>query len=563
MPNDRKLALARQYRPQNFSQLVGQDTMVQVLKNAFKQGRIAQAYILTGVRGVGKTTTARIIAKALNCEENKQGILNDPCGICENCKAITEDRHIDVMEMDAATHTKVEEMRELLASVSYSPSLGRYKIYILDEVHMLSTSSFNAMLKTLEEPPPHVVFLFATTEIRKVPLTILSRCQRFDLRRVSVKELTQLYSDICSKENITIDDGALTIIATAADGSVRDGLSILDQAIALSDGHVSTEGVTGMLGLNDRSKIWQLLILLCEGKAEELCQLYNELTNFGADPRHIIQDIMEAVHLLSKASLLKSVDKLLSAGEIDKKYCGDYMGKITIADTSRMWQILMKSLPELLQAPNPIIAGEMILLRLLCAGNTPSPLELIKRVQYQNSTGLAPAGGPIVSASAPTTTHARANNIGPTGNNPPADEYRAYYDDGMARQYDNQPQTAQSPIIINDLAGLVALARQCSEFILASNIENMVHCITMRAGLLEFRPADKAPQNLAQEIKAFLNRQTGENWVVMLGRAEGAPTLRTQKIIAEQEFIKNIQENDEIMAQIVQLFPKSKIISID
>ncbi len=266
----RKLALARNYRPQNFAQLIGQDAMVQVLKNAFIQGRIAQAYILTGVRGVGKTTTARIIAKALNCVQSTKGVLADPCGICENCVAIANDRHIDVMEMDAATHTKVEEMRDLLATVQYAPSLGKYKVYILDEVHMLSQSSFNAMLKTLEEPPAHIVFLFATTEIRKVPLTILSRCQRFDLRRVSESELSLHYQKICDAENITIDADALQMIARAADGSVRDGLSVLDQAIALSQGHISTESIISMLGLNDRSKIWELFVQICQGKCRKI-----------------------------------------------------------------------------------------------------------------------------------------------------------------------------------------------------------------------------------------------------------------------------------------------------
>lgn len=377
------VVLARKYRPQNFEDLLGQDALVQTLTNAIKNNRLHHAYILTGIRGVGKTTTARLIAKALNCTglDGKGGPTIHPCGVCENCKAIAAGRHIDVMELDAASRTGVDDIREILDGVRYKPTNARYKIYIIDEVHMLSKNAFNALLKTLEEPPAHVKFIFATTEIRKVPVTVLSRCQRFDLQRLTIEDLTKLFNKIVAAENLKAEDEALHMIAKAADGSARDGLSLLDQAISLGAGVVKTDIVKEMIGLADRSQTFELFEKLVLGDTKETIIKLQEQYKNGANPTTLLQDLINITHLLAKTKLVPSFVNDPSLSEAEKELCQRLGAKVSIAVLSKMWQMMIKGLGELQVAPVQIDALEMILIRIAYSASLPTPYELLNDVK--------------------------------------------------------------------------------------------------------------------------------------------------------------------------------------
>lgn len=377
------VVLARKYRPQNFEDLLGQDALVQTLTNAIKNNRLHHAYILTGIRGVGKTTTARLIAKALNCTglDGKGGPTIHPCGVCENCKAIAAGRHIDVMELDAASRTGVDDIREILDGVRYKPTNARYKIYIIDEVHMLSKNAFNALLKTLEEPPAHVKFIFATTEIRKVPVTVLSRCQRFDLQRLTIEDLTKLFNKIVAAENLKAEDEALHMIAKAADGSARDGLSLLDQAISLGAGVVKTDIVKEMIGLADRSQTFELFEKLVLGDTKETIIKLQEQYKNGANPTTLLQDLINITHLLAKTKLVLSFVNDPSLSEAEKELCQRLGAKVSIAVLSKMWQMMIKGLGELQVAPVQIDALEMILIRIAYSASLPTPYELLNDVK--------------------------------------------------------------------------------------------------------------------------------------------------------------------------------------
>ena len=359
------VVLARKYRPQNFDELLGQDALVRTLTNAINNNRLHHAYILTGIRGVGKTTTARIIARALNCtgKDGNGGPTIHPCGECENCKAIAASRHIDVLELDAASRTGVDDIREILDGVRYKPTNARYKIYIIDEVHMLSKNAFNALLKTLEEPPSHVIFIFATTEIRKVPVTVLSRCQRFDLQRLTIEDLSKHFKNILQKEGLEADDEAIHMIAKAADGSCRDGLSLLDQAISLSDGKIQTETVKNMIGLADRSQTFSLFESLMAGKTDEVVNKLAEQYKNGANPTTVLQDLINITHMLAKAKIVPSSVGSDSLAESEKDFCKKLAPNVSIAVLSKIWQMMIKGLGELAIAPVQIDALEMILIR--------------------------------------------------------------------------------------------------------------------------------------------------------------------------------------------------------
>ena len=388
------VVLARKYRPQNFEDLLGQDALVQTLTNAIKNNRLHHAYILTGIRGVGKTTTARLIAKALNCTglDGKGGPTIHPCGVCENCKAIAAGRHIDVMELDAASRTGVDDIREILDGVRYKPTNARYKIYIIDEVHMLSKNAFNALLKTLEEPPAHVKFIFATTEIRKVPVTVLSRCQRFDLQRLTIEDLTKLFNKIVAAENLKAEDEALHMIAKAADGSARDGLSLLDQAISLGAGVVKTDIVKEMIGLADRSQTFELFEKLVLGDTKETIIKLQEQYKNGANPTTLLQDLINITHLLAKTKLVPSFVNDPSLSEAEKELCQRLGAKVSIAVLSKMWQMMIKGLGELQVAPVQIDALEMILIRIAYSASLPTPYELLNDVKKNSNLSLSRPG---------------------------------------------------------------------------------------------------------------------------------------------------------------------------
>tara|TARA_B100000073_G_scaffold8164_1_gene6971 strand:+ start:15162 stop:16409 length:1248 start_codon:yes stop_codon:yes gene_type:complete len=367
------------YRPRKFSDLIGQESIVQTIKNAIKLKRIANAYLLTGVRGVGKTTSARIIAMSLNCQviDTEKDTFQEPCGECENCISISESRSVDVLEMDAASRTGISDIRELIDGVQYAPISSKYKIYIIDEVHMLSTAAFNGLLKTLEEPPPHVKFIFATTEVRKIPMTILSRCQRYDLKRVEPIALSEYLNKICSYENISIDEGALKILSRAADGSVRDGLSLLDQSIAYSDGNVNEELIKEMIGLNDPTQILDLLKLIVEGKTEDSLKRINELYDHGADPALLLKDLITNIHQIGmiKIGATEGIQNLLTASEFQN--LKELSTNLEIQSISMIWQMFNKGLFEVQNSFSPISSLEMLIIRLIYLKESPNPQELV------------------------------------------------------------------------------------------------------------------------------------------------------------------------------------------
>jgi DNA polymerase III subunit gamma/tau len=542
--------LARKYRPQNFDELIGQEALVRTLKNAIESGRIAHAYMLTGVRGVGKTTTARIIAKSLNYKgkDGKAGPTTGPTDDCDLCRAISEDRHPDIIEMDAASRTGVDDIREILDGVRYAPIEARYKIYIIDEVHMLSKNAFNALLKTLEEPPPHVKFIFATTEIRKVPITVLSRCQRFDLRRVDVPTLSAHFKNIAKKENVLIDDEAINLISTGADGSVRDGLSLLDRAIALGGDKVTGEQVRDMLGLGDRARSLILLEKALTGAMAEALSIMEELYRDGADPVVLMQDLLDLTHILTRLRAVpdvKAMKQMLSSDEVERLEA--LSKELSMATLGKTWQILLKGLNEVQYAPNAQSAAEMIIIRLAYAADLPDPADLVRRLKDQpllSSSGAAhsaPASLPreTVRVSAPASSSGRTQ---------------------AALKPQEQPGefTAQT---IRSLHDVVAVLEQAGEFVLASQVYQCAHLVKLEQGRIEIRPSDTAPARLAQDLGQQLSHITGARWIVSVSSALGQETL------AEQLTSVRCAEFAEVLKipavqEIIEAFPDAKLIDI-
>lgn len=543
--------LARKYRPQNFDQLIGQDALVRTLTNAIQSGRVAHAFMLTGVRGVGKTTTARIIAKALNYTgpDGTAGPTAGPTDDCAICQAIAEDRHPDIMEMDAASRTGVNDIREILDGVRYAPTSARYKVYIIDEVHMLSNNAFNALLKTLEEPPPHVKFIFATTEIRKVPVTVLSRCQRFDLRRVDPETLAKHYTNVCTKENVQADAEAIAMIARAADGSVRDGLSMLDQAMALSDGTIHADQVRAMLGLADRTQLLDLMGNILAGQAETAMQTLANLYRVGADPETVLKDLLDITHLMSKFQAIKAppstVEPNMAEGE--RARAAEMASKTGIAALGRVWQILLKGLGELQYAPNAQAAAEMVIIRLCFAADLPDPATVLK--QLKDGTIVASGGGAARAAS---------------GSGPSMSGGVTSISGGPAQTMPRlaTPQTA--PVANNNLETLqdvVALLEQNGQMILASNVVHYVELVKLEPGRLEFHPADGADAKLAPELTRKLSEITGSRWLVTVSMKSGQKTIAAQLEEAKAAEIEAIRR-DPVVANIFAAFPDAEISSI-
>ncbi|MDA1323862.1 MAG: DNA polymerase III subunit gamma/tau, partial [Proteobacteria bacterium] len=398
--------LARKYRPRTFAELIGQDAMVRTLTNAITADRLPHAFILTGVRGVGKTSTARIIARALNCvgAEGTGGPTTAPCGVCEHCTAIAQDRHVDVIEMDAASRTGVSDIRELIDGVRYRPVNARYKIYIIDEVHMLSTSAFNALLKTLEEPPEHVKFIFATTETRKVPVTVLSRCQRFDLRRVDTETLVSHFTSVAEQEGATVTEGAFGLIARAADGSVRDGLSLLDQAIAHAGGDVTDTIVREMLGLADGGRIYDLYEAAMKGAVTDSLDVFTELYTSGADPAAILQDLLQVTHWLTRVKLSPTTVDQPGVSELDRLRGTALATALDIPVLGRTWQLLLKGLDEVRVSPSAAQAAEMVLIRLSYMADLPSPADIIRKLQGGGEVARSTPAAPVAVSHPPPST---------------------------------------------------------------------------------------------------------------------------------------------------------------
>jgi DNA polymerase-3 subunit gamma/tau len=522
--------LARKYRPQTFSQLIGQEPMVQTLANAIRRDRLAHAFLMTGVRGVGKTSTARLIAKALNCigPDGQGGPTIDPCGVCEPCRAISEGRHIDVIEMDAASHTGVDDVREIIEAVRYAAVSARYKIYIIDEVHMLSRNAFNALLKTLEEPPAHVKFLFATTEVDKLPVTVLSRTQRFDLRRIPTDRLGEHFAWVCTEEGVEAEPEALHLVAAAAEGSVRDGLSILDQAIAHadldSDAKVTAARVRDMLGLADAGAQRRLLGAILEGEPKTMLDAVADQYALGVEPLALMRSLMEIVHRITVMQIGGAMPDL--AGEEERGQLSEWAARLTPGQLHRLWQMLLKGYDEVKTAPDPLVSAQMALLRLIHAANAPDPGSLVKRME-EFAKGM-----PAASAD----TAAPASGSSPEAHTRPA---------SLARP---------------DFASLVAQVEDAGEYIAASIMRLQLRVVSLEAGALTFARAPEFKDKIEAELRSALAKATGRSWVLTEVEDPAAPPSIAEAAQAEAAALRDAMEAHPLMQAARAAFPQAELL---
>ena len=574
------VVLARKYRPQTFEDLIGQETMVQTLRNAFAAGRIAHGFMLTGVRGVGKTTTARILARALNYETDEidKPTIDMPVP-GRHCAEIMESRHPDVIEMDAASNTGVDNIREIIESARYRPLAARTKVFIIDEVHMLSKGAFNALLKTLEEPPGHVKFIFATTEVRKVPVTVLSRCQRFDLRRVDVPRLKQHLKSIVVNEGASADDDALTLIARAAEGSVRDALSILDQAIATSlgpapgeSGTVGAEAVRALLGLADRGRIFDLLEMLAQGDVAGALKALDSLVHDGADAGQVLADLSEAVHITTRIKAVgpDAAGDGLSLAE--KQRAGELGARLSMGLLSRLWQMLLKGLDEAGKAPNPVAAAQMVLIRIAHTADLPPPDEVIRALGGAPTTRRSPASpsAPRQTTSEPVAGHAAlpvARDADDGSGEDPGDDdrftFEGYDDFGPDDAGDDEmSETRRGAVLrpLNTFADIVALAGDKRDAKLMIALEDQVSLVRYDggAGAIDLFLLPGAPQGVANDLREKLNKWTGRRWVIMLSKTPGERPLgevRRERAAREKAALKA----HPAVAAVLEVFPDADI----
>ncbi len=550
--------LARKYRPETFADLVGQDAMVRTLKNAFEADRIAQAFVMTGIRGTGKTTTARIIAKGMNCvgPDGNSGPTTDPCGQCEPCRAIMEGRHVDVMEMDAASNTSVNDIREIIDSVHYRAASARYKIYIIDEVHMLSTSAFNALLKTLEEPPAHVKFIFATTEIRKVPVTVLSRCQRFDLRRIEPEVMVGLLRKIAGAEGAEISDDALALITRAAEGSARDATSLLDQAISHGAGETTAEQVRAMLGLADRSRVMDLFEMIMRGDAAAALTEIGAQYADGADPLAVLRDLAEITHWISVVKITPDAAEDPTISPDERNRGQELAQQLGMRPLTRMWQMLLKALDEVSQAPNAMMAAEMAVIRLTHVAEMPSPEDLVRKLQDTPPPSMPPSGGGAPVGAGGGGTNAMSSAPAPTHRGP----------SGPSASLGGA-QPVQAVATENALARyptfehVIELIRANRDVKLLVEVEGGVRLAAYQPGRIEFTPTDGAQPDLAQRLGTALQRWTGNRWAVSLINGCDAATISEKKDAAKQALRDEASEHPLVRA-VFESFPKAKITEI-
>ncbi|KRE11856.1 DNA polymerase III subunit gamma/tau [Bosea sp. Root381] len=543
--------LARKYRPAHFGDLIGQDAMVRTLTNAFAAGRIPQAWMLTGVRGVGKTTTARILARALNYQtpDGGGGPTTDLREFGVHCREIIEGRHIDVQEIDAASNNGVDNIRQINDAVRYAPVSARYKVYIVDEVHMLSTGAFNAFLKTLEEPPPHARFIFATTEIRKVPVTVLSRCQRFDLRRVDASLLVEHLSRICAAEDVSAEEEALAAVARAAEGSVRDSLSILDQAIAHAAGTITLEDVRSMLGLADRARVIDLFESVMKGDIAAALGELRAQYDAGADPTVVLTDLAEFTHLVTRLKLVPDAVKDNSLAQAERVRGGDFAQRLSIRILARTWQILLKGLGEVKQADRPIMAAEMVLVRLAHAADLPTPDEALRMLR--DGSGAVPSGQGAPSAmprppSGGGNTALAARPILASANPMPAPVARA---------------VAAPAAIVASLEDVVALASQNRDITLKIALERDIRPVRFEQGRIEFSLVEGASRTLAQDLSRRLKEWTGQTWMVAVVNAEGGATMREQAVAAKDQRENDAAAHPAVKA-VLERFPGARIVDV-
>ncbi len=543
--------LARKYRPETFADLYGQDAMVRTLKNAFDADRIAHAFIMTGIRGTGKTTTARIIAKGLNCigPDGQGGPTIAPCGVCDQCVAISEGRHVDVMEMDAASRTGVGDIREIIESVHYRAASARYKVYIIDEVHMLSNSAFNALLKTLEEPPEHVKFIFATTEIRKVPVTVLSRCQRFDLRRIEPEVMVTFLKSIASQESADITDDALALITRAAEGSARDALSLLDQAISHGAGHTGVDQVRTMLGLADRGRILDLFELIMRGDAAGALTEVSRQYADGADPAAILRDLAEVTHWISVVKISPEAvdDPTVNPDERDRGR--QLANNLPMRALTRAWQMLLKIAEEVNIAPNAMMATEMGIIRLTHISDLPTPGDLVRKLQDAPPVSRSPSTDNRPSS--PT-----GGQSGPSGQGSSVDRGSGAVSVAPAEHPENQALMRFATF--QDVVELIRVRRDIR---LLVEVENFVRLVKYRPGSIEFEPAENAPVQLASQLSSRLQNWTGVRWVVSVVSAGGQRTIaeeRAEKI----DSLHAMAATHPLVLQVMSVFPGAEISEV-
>jgi len=535
------LVLARKYRPHRFEDLIGQDAVVRTLRNAFATGRIAQAYMLTGVRGVGKTTTARILARALNYAKPGEagGPTLDLAEEGEHCRAIMEGRHMDVMEMDAASHTGIDDIREITDAIRYKPAYARYKVFIIDEVHMLSKAAFNGLLKTLEEPPEHVKFIFATTEIRKVPVTVLSRCQRFDLRRVDADKLRVHFAEVAAREGRGVEDEALALVARAAEGSVRDGLSLLDTAFAYGGETITAADVRAMLGLGDRARIYDLLEAALRGAPAQALDELAALHGDGAEPERVIQDLAEGVHIASRVAATGD-GGAAGLSETERERAGA-LAELGVARLARAWQMLLKGLEEVARAPNALAAAEMVLIRLSYAADMPPPDKLMRTLAEPDAparTNREQKQNESASANVPDSSRAESA--------PPASPVK--------------PKTA--PSALKNFADVAALAGKQRDIKLKLALEENARLVSFRPGHIELNLLDGAPRDLAGQLGNKLTAWTGERWMVSLSDQPGEPTLGERRRERDAA-IRTQVEQHPLVRQVFQHFPGAEIVGVE
>lgn len=559
--------LARKYRPSSFDDLIGQEAVVRTVSNAFETGRIPQAWILTGVRGVGKTTTARILARALNYEM-PDGSVKGPTihmpTLGVHCQAIMESRHMDVLEMDAASHTGVDDVRQINDSVRYAPASARYKVYIIDEVHMLSTAAFNAFLKTLEEPPEHAKFVFATTEIRKVPVTVLSRCQRFDLRRVEADVLMKHLANIAAKENVEIEPEALGIIARAAEGSVRDSLSLLDQAIAHAAGAVKADAVRQMLGLADRTRVIDLFDSLARGDIAAAFKEFSDQYDVGADPIVVLSDLAEFVNFVTRVKIVPATADNVAYGETERVRAKDFAAKISMRMLSRMWQMLLKGITEVQAATRPAAAAEMVLVRIAYVADLPTPDEAIRMLEQNGGGSPVVSGGGAARSSAPAAPMASAASV--TSAAPvrmPTSSPTAF--GGGARPQmaapAPDPQAAAPQLRVTSFTQLVALAGQKRDLMTKGALEGEMRLVRFEEGRLEVALEPNASKTMISELARKFELWTGRRWTIIVSNEQGQATLRSVSQAAKQEHARTA-EADPRVQEVLSRFPGAKVVEV-
>jgi DNA polymerase III subunit gamma/tau len=553
--------LARKYRPSSFDDLIGQEAMVRTVSNAFETGRIPQAWILTGVRGVGKTTTARILARALNYEK-PDGSVKGPTihmpDLGVHCQAIMESRHMDVLEMDAASHTGVDDVRQINDSVRYAPASARYKVYIIDEVHMLSTAAFNAFLKTLEEPPEHAKFVFATTEIRKVPVTVLSRCQRFDLRRVEADVLMGHLSNIAAREGVEVEPEALGIIARAAEGSVRDSLSLFDQAIAHAAGVVRADAVRQMLGLADRTRVIDLFDSLARGDIASAFNEFRAQYDLGADPIVVLSDLAEFVNFVTRVKIVPAIADNVAFGETERVRAREFASKLSMRVLSRMWQMLLKGITEVQTATRPAAAAEMVLVRIAYVADMPTPDEAIRMIEQNGgsspvlSGSAAPRGAPASTVSSMPSSPMRAPSAPRTGAEASARPQMAT----------SAPEPQSAPALrITSFTQLVALAGEKRDLMTKSALEADMRLVRIEDGRLEVALERNAARTLVNDLSRKLEQWTGRRWTVIVSNETGQPTLRSQNEQAKNEHAR-AAEADPRVQEVLARFPGAKVVEV-